>query len=77
MIDRRGQSWIRGDDVFLVLSTRHGRVSDVLADHPDDHTILPGLFEHEVIDLTEGTLVSVRENQDFAWETRDHWRRIL
>ncbi len=77
MIDRRGQAWIRGESVVLVLSTRRGRICDVLEDHPDDRTILPGFCEHEIIDLTEGTFVAVRENQDFPWETREHWRRIL
>lgn len=77
MIDRRGQTWIREGNVFLVLSTQPSRVLDVLKDHSDDHTILAGFCEHEVIDLTAGTLVAVRENQDFAWETRDYWVRVL
>jgi len=77
VIDRSGQAWVGSDRyILLVLSTRHGRVSDVLKDHPDDHTILHGFAEHEAIDLAEGTLVSVRENQEFPWETRDYWERV-
>lgn len=77
MIDRAWQTWTRGDRVVLVLSTRPGRISDVLTEFPDDHTILHGFSEHESIDLTEGTLVSLRENQDFPWETRENWKRVL
>lgn len=77
MIDRRGQLWVRHDRALLVLSTRPSTVSDVLLAHPDDQTPLPGHAEHECVDLTEGVLRAVRENQGFPWEHRKGSERIL